>query len=78
MEDIEEIQNLVDKINTRNFNSKEYEERKIEELRTEIREVIKFQQESFQSIEEFEIKGVRQDLIKYAKMNCKNTQKEKY
>ncbi|MGI0057349.1 MAG: hypothetical protein ACREAK_08250 [Nitrosarchaeum sp.] len=73
MEDIKEIQNLVEKINTRNFNLKEYEEMKIEELSAEIRGAIKFQQESFQSIEEFEIKGIQQDLIKYAKMICKNT-----
>ncbi len=72
MEEIEEIQNLVDKINTRDSNSKEYQKMKIEELSAEIREVIKFQQESFQSIEEFEVKGVQQDLIKYAKMICKN------
>lgn len=71
MEDIEEIQDLIDKINTQD--SKEYQEMKIEELSTEIRNVIKFQQESFQKIEEFEIKGMQQDLIKYAKMICKNT-----
>ncbi len=72
MVDVEEIQNLVYKINTRNFNSKKYEEMEIEELGNEIREIIKFQQESFQSIEEMEMKGVQQDLIKYAKMICKN------
>jgi pantothenate kinase type III len=71
VEDIEEIQDLIDKINTQD--SKEYQEMKIEELSTEIRNVIKFQQESFQKIEEFEIKGMQQDLIKYAKMICKNT-----
>ena len=73
MEEIEEIQNFVDKINTRDSISKEYSEMKIEELSAEIRDSIKFQQESFQRIEEFEIKGVQRDLIKYAKMICKNT-----
>jgi len=73
MEDIEEIQNFIDKINTRDYNSKEYQKMKIEELSAEIREAIKFQQESFQWIEEFEAKSVQQDLIKYAKMICKNT-----
>ena len=73
MEEIEEIQNFVDKINTRDFISKEYSEMKIEELSAEIRDSIKFQQESFQRIEEFEVKGGQQDLIKYAKMICKNT-----
>lgn len=71
MEEIEELQNLVDKINMRD--SKEYQEMKIEELSAEIREAIKFQQESFQRIEEFESKGMQQDLIIYAKMVCKNT-----
>ena len=71
MEEIEELQNLVDKINMRN--SKEYQEMKIEELSVEIREVIKFQQESFQRIEELESKGMQQDLITYAKMICKNS-----
>ena len=73
MEEMEEIQNFVDMINTRYSNSKEYQKMKIEELSTEIREAIKFQQESFQRIEEFEAKGGQQDLTKYAKIICKNT-----
>ena len=73
MEEIEEIQNLIDNVNMRDSNSKEYQKMKIEELSAEIRDVIKFQQESLQMIEEFEVKGVQQDLIKYAKMICKNT-----
>lgn len=73
MEEIEEIQNFVDMINMRDSNSKEYQKMKIEELSAEIREAIKFQQESFQRIEEFEIKGIQQDLIKYTKIICKNT-----
>lgn len=71
MEDIEEIQELINKINTQD--SKEYQEMKIEDLSIEIRKIMKLQQESFQKIEEFEIKGMQQDLIKYAKMICKNT-----
>lgn len=73
MEEIEEIQNFVDMINIRNSNSKEYQKMKIEELSAEIRDAIKFQQESFQKIEEFEIKGIQHDLIKYTKIICKNT-----
>jgi len=73
MEEMEEIQNFVDMINTRYSNSKEYQKMKIEELSTEIREAIKFQQESFQRIEEFEVKEGQQDFIKYAKIICKNT-----
>ena len=67
----------MDEINARDHNSKEYQKMKIEELSAEIREVIKFQQESLQRIEEFEIKGIQKDLIKYAKMICKkNTERE--
>ena len=73
MEEIEKIQNFINMINTRSSNSKEYQKMKIEELSAEIREAIKFQQELFQRIEEFEVKGIQHDLIKYAKMICKNT-----
>ena len=73
MEEIEKIQNFINMINTQSSNSKEYQKMEIEELSTEIREAIKFQQESFQRIEEFESNGIQQDLIKYAKMICKNT-----
>lgn len=73
MEGVEEIKNFIDIINTRDLVLKEYKEMKIEELSNEIRNAIKFQHESFQRIEEFEMKGVQQDLIKYAKMICKNT-----
>ena len=73
MEEMEEIQNFIDMINTRDSNSKEYQKMKIEELSAEIREAIKFQHELFQRIEEFEVKGIQHDLVKYAKMICKNT-----
>ena len=70
---VEEIQELVDQINTRDINSKEYQKMKIEELSVELRDTMKFQQESFQRIEELEEKGVQGDLIEYAKVICKNT-----
>ena len=73
MEEIEEIQNFVERINARSSNPKEYQKMKIEELSAEIREAIKFQQESFQRIEEFEVKDIQHDLTKYAKIICKNT-----
>ncbi|MEX2191799.1 MAG: hypothetical protein WD717_00245 [Nitrosarchaeum sp.] len=73
MKEIEKIQNFINMINTQSSNSKEYQKMKIEELSAEIREAIKFQQELFQKIEEFESKGIQHDLIKYAKIVCKNT-----
>ena len=69
---VDESQELIDQINTRNFSSKEYQKMKIEEISTEIRDIMKFQQESFRRIEELETKGVQKDLIKYAKVICKN------
>ncbi len=71
MEEIDEIKELIDKINKRD--SKDYQKMKIEELSTNMREVMKFQQDAIQRIEYFEVKGLQQDLIKYAKMICKNT-----
>ena len=59
--------------NLRDLNSRDYQKMKIEELSANIREAMKFQQDIIQRIEEFEIKGLQLDLIKYAKIICKNT-----
>jgi len=71
--EVEEIQDLVEQINIRDFGSKEYQKMKIEELSVELRDAMKFQQESFQRIDELEEKGMQKDLIKYARVICKNT-----
>ena len=73
MEEIDEIKELINKINLRDLNSRDYQKIKIEELSANIREAMKFQQDIIQRIEEFEIKGLQPDLTKYAKMVCKNT-----
>ena len=73
MEEIDEIKELINKINLRDLNSRDYQKMKIEELSANIREAMKFQQDIIQRIEEFEIKGLQLDLIKYAKIICKNT-----
>lgn len=73
MEDLEEIQELIEKINNRDYKSKEYQIMKIEELSAELRDAMKFQQESYQRIEELKEKGVKEDLIKYAKTICGNS-----
>lgn len=73
MEEIDEIKGLIDEINKRDSNSKDYQKMKIEELSTNMREIMKFQQDTIQRIENFEAKGLQQDLTKYAKMICKNT-----
>ena len=72
MGDTDEIQDLIDEVNIMNYNLKNYAEMKIEELSAELREIMKFQQESFERIEKLESK-VKPDLIKYAKMICRNT-----
>ena len=73
MEDVDEIQELIEKINSRDHKSKEYQEMKIEELSIELRDTMKFQQESYQRIEKLKEKGVKEDLIKYAKTICGNS-----
>ena len=73
MEEIDEIKELINKINLRDLNSRDYQKMKIEELSANIREAMKFQQDIIQRIEEFEIKGLQPDLTKYAKIICKNT-----
>jgi hypothetical protein len=73
MDEIEELKELINIINMRNFNSKDYQKMKIEELSANIRESMKFQQDTIQRIEEFEARDLHLDLTKYAKMICRNT-----
>lgn len=73
MEEIDEIKELINKINMRDLNSTDYQKMKIEELSVNLREVMKFQQDTIQRIEEYEMKGLQPDLTKYAKMICNNT-----
>ena len=73
MDESDEIQNLIDAINFRKSNSKNYEEMKAIEISKELREIMKFEQESFKKIEEFEKTQKNQDLIQYAKMISRNT-----
>ncbi|MFB5631901.1 MAG: hypothetical protein ACE5Q9_01070 [Nitrosopumilus sp.] len=73
MDEPDEIQKLIDDISFRKSNSKDYKKMSAEEIGKELREVMKFEQESFRKIEEFEKTQENSDLIKYAKMICKNT-----
>ena len=73
MKEIDEIKEVINKINMRNSDTKEYQKMKIEELSESIREAMKFQQDIIQRIEDFEAKGLQQDLTNYAKTICKNT-----
>ena len=73
MDESDEIQKLIDEINFRKSNSKNYEKMKSIEISKELREIIKFEQESFKKIEEFEKTQKNQDLVQYAKMISRNT-----
>ena len=73
MDESDEIQKLIDEISFRKSNSKNYEGMKAIEISKELREIMKFEQESFKKIEEFEKTQKNQDLVQYAKMISRNT-----
>ena len=69
----DEIQKLIDEISFRKSNVKNFENIKAEEISKELREIIKFEQESFKKIEEFEKTQKNAGLIQYVKMISRNT-----
>jgi len=73
MKEPDEIEKLIDEISFRKTNSKNYEKMKAEEISKELREIMKFEQESYKKIEEFGKTNKNQDLIEYAKMISRNT-----
>lgn len=73
MNEENEIQKLIDEINFRKSNVKNYEKMTINKLSVELREIMNFEVKSFEKIEAFEKKQRNSDLGKYAKIICKNT-----
>jgi hypothetical protein len=69
----DEIQQLIDEISFSKSNAKNYEVMKAEDISKEFREIMRFEQESFKKIEEFERTCKNQDFVEYAKMICRNT-----
>jgi len=69
----DEIQKLIDEISFRKSNAKNYEVMKAEDISKEFKEIMRFEQESFKKIEEFERTCKNQDFVEYAKMICRNT-----
>lgn len=69
----DEIQKLIDEIALRKSSSKDYDSMTIEEISREFRDVMRFEQELFKKIEQFEKTQQNPDLAKYAKMICSNT-----
>lgn len=73
MEESDEIQKLIDEISFRKSNSKNYQKMKAEEISRELRNIMKFEQESRKKIEEFEKIHQNSDVIEYAKIVSRNT-----
>ena len=74
MEVTNEIQELIDEVSFRKSDSKDYERMKIEEISKEFKEIMKFQQESFRKIEEFERTNQNKtEIAEYIKLLCNNT-----
>ena len=71
MED--EIQKLIDEISFRKTQTRDYTKMKAEEISQEIKNIMKFEQDSLKKIEEFEKTQKNSDLVEYAKMICRNT-----
>ena len=69
----EEIQKLIDEISFRKTQSRDYTKMKAEEISKEIKDIMKFEQDSLKKIEEFEKTQKNSDLAEYAKMICRNT-----
>jgi len=73
MEEPDEIERLINDISFRKSKSKDYQKMKIEEISQELRDTMRFEQESFKKIEEFEKIQNNPDLVEYAKILCRNT-----
>ncbi|MFQ5475588.1 MAG: hypothetical protein ACE5DT_00985 [Nitrosopumilus sp.] len=73
MEESDEVQKLIDDVSFRRPNSKDYKKMKAEEISRELRDVMKFEQESFKKIEEFAKTQDNPDVVEYAKILCRNT-----
>jgi len=69
----DEIQGLIDEITFRKSNSKDYQKMKVDELSKEFRDIMKYEQESFKKIEEFEKSQKNVELTEYVKILCSNT-----
>ena len=67
---MEDIKKLIEEINLRK--SKNYEQMKIEEISKEIHNTMEFEQNVLKKINLFENDHQEPDLIKYARIICRN------
>ena len=68
---MENIKKLIEEINLRK--SKNYEQMKIEEISKEFHNTMEFEQNVLKKINLFENDHQEPDLIKYARIICRNT-----
>ena len=68
---MENIKKLIEEINLRK--PKKYEQMKIEEISKELHYIMKFEQDTIKKINLFEKDHQDADLIKYARIICRNT-----
>ena len=73
MQSSNEIQELIDKIGFRGRNTKNYEGMKIEEVGEELRDAMKFEQDTLEKIASLEQRRQNRDLVQYAKIICRDT-----
>jgi len=73
MEESDEIEELINEITFRKSNSKDYQNMRLEEISKEFKDIMRYEQESFKRIEEFEKTQQNSELIEYAKILCSNT-----
>ncbi|MDH5463859.1 MAG: hypothetical protein OEW49_06075 [Nitrosopumilus sp.] len=73
MEETDEIEELINEITFRKSKSKDYQNMKVEEISKEFKEIMRYEQESFKKIEEFEKTQQNSELIEYVKILCSNT-----
>jgi len=72
---VDEISKLIEQLHLRV--SKDFKKMNLPQLSNELRSIMDFESQTFQKIEDLEKKGLDQDMLKYAKIICKNnTQRE--
>ena len=71
MQETEKIQEIIDEVNQRAV--KDHQKMEIEEISHELRDVMTFEQEYFERIDDLEKKGAAPEIAKYAKMVCRNS-----
>jgi len=73
MDEYDEVEKLINEISFRKSKSKDYQSMRAEEISKEFKEIMRYEQESFKRIEEFEKTQQNSEMIEYAKILCSNT-----